>query len=135
LLKKKKNNNSTALSLWKVASVLEDERERRTRELRRSFPPEVSALPATQSQTLVVKTTTASHQRLVGGYQKTEQEPEGMWWFIAAVPITSKNRISHIRTPDQTPAVIRVILRVFICGSQAMKEQVVTKKRVQLKKN
>ncbi|CAM6061631.1 unnamed protein product, partial [Sphagnum tenellum] len=38
------------------------------------------ALPATQSQTFVVKTTTttASHQRLVGGYQKPEQEPEGM---------------------------------------------------------
>jgi hypothetical protein len=72
---------------------LEDEREGRTRELRRSCPPEVSALPATQSQTLVVKTTTASHRRLVGGYQKPEQDPEG----IMAV----HHRGSHkIKEPD-----------------------------------
>jgi hypothetical protein len=97
LKKKNNNNNSTALSLWKVASVLGDEREGRTRELRRSFPPEVSALPATQSQTLVVKTTTttASHQRLVGGYQKPEKEPEGMM-------VVHRRGSHNIKEPDLT---------------------------------
>lgn len=74
---------------------LEDEGEGRTRELRRSFPHEVSALRATQSQTLVVKTTTttASHQRLVGGYQEPEQEPGGI--------IEVHHRGSHnIKEPD-----------------------------------
>jgi hypothetical protein len=76
IAKKKEQQQQHGIVVMESCFCLEDEREGRTRELWRSFPPEVSALPATKNQTLVVKTTTtASHQRLVCGYKKPDQYP------------------------------------------------------------
>jgi hypothetical protein len=65
-------------------------------------------------------TAVPQNQRTADSWGEEDEDTDPLW--------------AVIRTPDQTPAVIRVILRVFICGSQTMKEQFVTKKRVQLKK-